>query len=78
MYKSRPSVPVGKIPAVYYRQLSKQDDVVAVLTNNPSTVNQMLAKLRTYGNWSLARQDTILEGDIRFSLYVLSLDGKIR
>jgi len=78
MYRSNPSKPIGKIPAAYYRQLSQQDDVVAVITNNPSTVNQMLAKLRTYGNWSLSRQDTILEGDIRFSLYVLSLDGKIR
>ena len=77
MYKSKPSVPISKIPAAYYKQLTKQDAVVGVITNDPSKVNQMLAKLRTYGNWSLARQDTILEGDIRFSLYVFSLDGKI-
>ncbi len=78
MYKSKPSVPIGKIPSAYYRQLTKQNAVVSVMTNNPSTVNQMLAKLRTYGNWSLASQDAIQEGDIRFSLYVLSLDSKIR
>jgi hypothetical protein len=78
MYKSKPSVPIGKIPAAYYKQLTKQNAVVSVITNDPAKENQMLAKLRTFGNWSLASQDTILEGDIRFSLYVFTLDGKIR
>ncbi len=78
MYRSEPSLPIVKIPMTYYQQLAQQKGVVAVITNNPSNVSQMLAKLRTFGNWSLFRQDTILQGDIRFSLYVFTLDGKIR
>jgi hypothetical protein len=77
MYNSEPSLPIVKIPAVYYQQLAQQKGVVAVITNNLSTEKQMLAKLRNYGNWSLIKQDTILQGDIRFSLYVFTLDGKI-
>jgi hypothetical protein len=71
------SPPIDKIPAAYYRQLAQRKDVVAVITNNLSTEKQMLAKLRTYGNWSLARQDTIVQGEIQFSLYVFTMDGKI-
>jgi hypothetical protein len=78
MESAQPCPPIQKIPVAYYKQLTKQNAVVSVITNNPSKVNQMLVELRTYGNWSLARQDTILEGDIRFSLYVFTLDGKIR
>jgi len=77
MEGSQPCPPIQKIPAAYYKTLTKQNDVVSVITNDPTKANQMLAKLRTYGNWSLARQAAILEGDIRFSLYVFSLNGKI-
>jgi hypothetical protein len=78
MKDEQPTLPIQKISSAYYRQLTKQDAVVSVITNDPSKANQMLAKLRTFGNWSLASQDTILEGDIRFSLYVFTLDDKIR
>ncbi len=75
MKDNEDSPPIDKIPALYYRKLAQQQDVVAVITNNLSTEEQMLAKLRTYGNWSLARQDTIVHGEIRFSLYVFTMDG---
>jgi len=78
MYRSDPSRSIDKIPAAYYKTLTEQDQVVGVITNDPLKAKQMLAKLHTFSSWSLARQDTILEGDIRFSLYVFSLDGKIR
>ncbi len=71
------SRPIDKIPAAYYKELAQKKHVVAVITNNRSTEKQMLAKLRTYGNWSLASQDTIVHGEIRFSLYVFTMDGKI-
>ncbi len=77
MYRSEPSLPIKKIPAAYYQQLAQQKSVVAVITSNPSSASEMLARLRTYGNWSLIKQDTILRGDIRFSLYVFTMDGKI-
>ncbi len=76
MYRSAPSLPINKMPAAYYKTLTEQDQVVGVITNDPLKVNQMLAKLRSYGNWSLARQEIISHGDIRFSLYVLTLAGK--
>jgi hypothetical protein len=78
MKDSEPSLPINKIPAAYYKQLLQQNAAIAVMTNNPATANQMLAKLRTYGNWSLVRQETIAQGEIRFSVYVYTLDGKIR
>jgi hypothetical protein len=57
--------------------LTEQDKVVGVITNYPAKANQMLSKLRTYGNWALAKQETIAEGDIHFSLYVFTLNGKL-
>jgi len=47
-----------------------------MIINNPAVENQMLAKLRNYGNWSLAKQETITLGEIRFSLYTFILDDK--
>ncbi len=77
MKNYEPCPPIKKIPAAYYRKLTEQDQVVGVITNYPSTAKQMLRKLNDYGNWSLAKQGTIAEGDISFSLYVFTLDGKL-
>jgi hypothetical protein len=77
MKNYEPCPPIKKIPAAYYRKLTEQDQVVGVITNYPSTAKQMLRKLNDYGNWSLAKQETIAEGDISFSLYVFTLDGKL-
>jgi len=71
-----PCPPINKIPATYYRKLTEQDQAVGVITNHPTKAKQMLAKLRSYGNWSLAKQQTITQGDIHFSLYVFTLQGK--
>jgi hypothetical protein len=76
MKDSEPTLSINKIPQAYYQQVAQEKDVVAVITNNPATANQMLAKLRTYGNWSLAKQETTAHGEIRYSLYIFSLDGK--
>jgi penicillin V acylase-like amidase (Ntn superfamily) len=76
MKDSEPTPSLNKIPPAYYQQVVQDKDVVAVITNHPATENQMLAKLRTYGNWALTKQETIAQGDIRFSLYIFSLDGK--
>ena len=78
MSNSEPSLPIETIHAAYYKQLLKQNAAVAVISNDPSKATLMLAKLRTYGNWALAKQETIIEGEFRFSLYVFTLDGKIR
>jgi hypothetical protein len=71
-----PCPPIKVIPADYIKGLVQRNQVVSVITNNPSTANQMLVKLRGFGNWTLAKQETIAEGDIHFSMYVFSLDGK--
>jgi hypothetical protein len=76
MYKSSPTLPIDKIPTAYFKQLTKQNAVVSIITNDPAKENQMLAKLRSYGNWTLAKQETISQGDIHFSLYVLTLPDK--
>jgi hypothetical protein len=76
MKDSEPTQPINKIPQAYYEQVSQQKDVVAVITNNPATENQMLAELRNYGNWALAKQETITHGEIRYSLYIFSQEGK--
>jgi hypothetical protein len=73
---SIPSPPIKKISAEDFTKLTVQDQVVGVITNYPAKAQQMLAKLRSYGNWSLAKQETITEGDIHFSLYVFTLQGK--
>ena len=76
MKNHEPCPPINGIPAIFYQQITQHNEVVSVITNNPSTANKMLVKLRTYGNWLLAKQDTITHGDIHFSIYVFSLDGK--
>jgi hypothetical protein len=76
MKRSIPSPPINKISAEYYTKLTAQDQVVGVITNHSAKAKQMLAKLRRYGNWSLAKQQTITQGDIHFSLYVFTLQGK--
>jgi hypothetical protein len=76
MKDHEPCPPIDWISSSYYQQLTKHNDVVSVITNHPSTANKMLVKLRTYGNWLLANKGTIAHGDIRFSIYVFSLDGK--
>jgi hypothetical protein len=76
MKASEPALPVIKIPAAYYRQVTRQNDAVSVITNNPATAGQMLTKLRSFGNWALAQHTIISQGDVRFSLYVFTLDGK--
>jgi hypothetical protein len=78
MKNYEPCPPIKNISAAYYQQITKRNEVVSVITNNPSTANTMLLKLRTYGNYLLAKQDTVAQGDIHFSVYVYSLDGKIR
>ncbi len=75
MKRSIPSPPINKISAEYYTKLTSQDQVVGVITNHSAKAKQMLAKLRRYGNWSLAKQQTITQGDIHFSLYVFTLQG---
>jgi len=72
-----PCPSINKIPAAYYTKLTEQDQAVGVITNHPAKAKQMLAKLRSYGNWSLAKQQTIAEGDISYSLYVFTLNGKL-
>ena len=67
--------PIKKISAAYYRKLTDQDQVVGVITNYPAKAKQMLAELRSYGNWELTNQETITQGDIHFSMFVFSLDG---
>jgi len=76
MKRSIPSPPINKISAEYCTKLTEKDQVVGVITNHPAKAKQMLAKLRSYGNWSLAKQQTITQGDIHFSLYVFTLQGK--
>ena len=76
MVNYEPSPTIKNIPAAYYEQLTQHNDVVSVITSHPSTANQMFAKLRSYGNWLLAKQQTVDQGDIHFSIYVFSLDGK--
>ncbi len=76
MKNHEPCPPINGIPAVYYQQITQRNDVVSVITNNPLTANKMLLKLRTYGNWLLAKQESIAQGDIHYSIYVFSLDGK--
>jgi hypothetical protein len=76
MKDSEPTPTINKIPQAYFEQVTRQKDVVAVITNYPATESQMLAKLRSYGNWALAKQDTVAHGEIHFSLYIFSLDGK--
>jgi 4-amino-4-deoxy-L-arabinose transferase-like glycosyltransferase len=78
MKNNTPCPPIESIPAAYYASLTKNNAVVSVITNHPSKANQMLAKLSSYGNWLLAKKETISQGDIHFSIYVFSLDGKIR
>ncbi len=73
---SRPSPPIRKISAEDFTKLTDQDQVVGVITNHPAQARQMLAKLRSFGNWSQAKQETITEGEIHFSLYVFTLPGK--
>ncbi len=77
MEKRDPTPPINKIPSAYYKELTKQNQVVGVITNNPVVAKQMLEKLDNYGHWALAKQDTIAEGDIHFSLYVFRLNGKL-
>jgi hypothetical protein len=76
MKNYEPCPPINGIPAVYYQQITQRNDAVSVITNNPSTANKMLLKLRTYGNWLLAKQESVAQGDIHYSIYVFSLDGK--
>ncbi len=76
MKDSEPCPPIKKISAEYFTDLTEQDQVVGVITNHPTKAKQMLAKLRSYGNWSLAKEQTIAQGDIHFSLYVFTLPGK--
>jgi hypothetical protein len=76
MKRSIPSPPIKKISVEYYTKLTQQDQVVGVITNYPAKAKQMLAKLRNFGNWSLTKQENISQGDIHFSLYVLTLQDK--
>ncbi len=78
MKNYEPCPPIKNISAAYFQGIAQRNEVVSVITNNPSTANNMLVKLRTYGNYMLAKQSTVIQGDIHFLVYVYSLDGKIR
>jgi hypothetical protein len=71
MYKSKPSLPIKKIPVAYYQELAQQKSAVAVITNDPSSVSEMLTRLRNL--WELVADQARYHpsrGHPIFSVYI--------